>query len=412
MGEDILKVNVHGKEVPVVFEQNSYMPIVSMQIIFRNSGSLYDTKAGLAYLSAKLLSEGTKKDGSVGFAAKLENSAIGLSARADHETLIIELSSLKSEFDKGVALLSQLLSDPNYTKKAADHVKMQAHGLLMQQKSDFDTIAANKLKERLFAGTPMSQPRNGTIESVAAITLEDMQSFITSHLGYNNAIVVIGGDITADQAQKVVQDTLSLLPQIEEPNAGYFPASSKQEVAAEVADTQQAYIYFGAPFDFKYSDPDQHIAKVAGYILGGSGFGSRLMEEIRVKRGLAYSAYGQFVTNRSSSYLSGYLQTKLANEEEAKKLVSQIVAEFVQKGVSQQELDAAKEFLVGSEPLQSETLSQRLGIAFRGYYFDRPIGYHKGLLEKIGSLKLEELNSFIKSHTEITQLTFAIVKDK
>ena len=414
MSAEVLKVDVNGTQVPVLFEKSEYVPIVSMQIVFKESGALYDSegKAGLARMSAKLLSEGTKKDGSVGFAAKLENHAIHLSASAGGETFSIDLSALKSEFGEGVKLLRDLLADPNYTQEAAERIKTQQIGWLTQKKSDFDYIASLGLKETLFQGTPLGRPRAGTIESISSITLEDMQHYITSHLGRNNAIVIIGGDVDAADAEKIISDVLALLPEVDVRSLPYTEASDKKEIRTTEAETEQAYIYFGAPFSLRYSDPEQYIAKVAGYILGGSGFGSRLMEEIRVKRGLAYSAYGHFVNTRVTAYLTGYLQTKLENEKEAKALVQQIVDDFVRKGVTQKELDAAKEFLIGSEPLRSETLSQRLDRAFGEYYYDRPLGYHKEQLKKIESLTLKEINDFIKSHREITNLSFSIVTNK
>jgi len=412
MGAEIEKITVSGNEVPVIFEKSSYVPIVSMQIVFRNSGSIYDGKAGLAKMSAKLLSQGTKKDGSVGFATRLENHAIHLSANAGNETFSIDLSALKSEFGEGVKLLKELLTDPNYTQEAADRIKTQQIGWLTQKKSDFDYIASLGLKETLFQGTPLGRPRAGTIESVNSITLKDMQQYLTSHLGVDNAIVIIGGDIDAADTKKIVSEVLSLLPKVDTKPISYIEASDKKEVKVTEAETEQAYIYFGAPFDLKYNDPQQYISKVVGYILGGSGFGSRLMEEIRVKRGLAYSAYGYFVNNRVTAYLTGYLQTKLENEKEAKALVQQIVDDFVKEGVTQKELDAAKEFLIGSEPLRSETLSQRLDRAFNEYYYDRPLGYHKEQLKKIETLTLDEINDFIKKHSEITKLSFSIVTKK
>ena len=412
MSEEIKKITVGGTEVPVIFEESRYVPIVSMQIVFRDSGALYDSKAGLADMSAKLLSEGTKKDGSVGFATRLENHAIHLSAAAGTETFSIDLSALKSEFTEGIKLLKELLTDPNYTDEAVGRVKEQKIGWLTQQKSNFDYIASLGLKETLFKGTKMARPRAGTIESVKSITLEDMKSFISAHLGKNNAIVIIGGDISGTDSRKIVQEIMGLLPDVDVKESPYINASDQRVVKISEAETEQAYIYFGAPFNLKYNDPQQYIAKVAGYILGGSGFGSRLMEEIRVKRGLAYSAYGHFVNNRTTAYLTGYLQTKLENEKEAKDLVQSLVESFVKEGVTQKELDAAKEFLIGSEPLRSETLSQRLDRAFNEYYYDRPLGYHKEQLKKIEALTLDEINSFIKKHTEIVNLSFSIVTRK
>ncbi|MEA3491999.1 MAG: pitrilysin family protein [Campylobacterota bacterium] len=412
MSQDIQKIEVDGAQVPMVFEESSYVPIVSMKIVFRDSGALYDAKAGLALLSADLLGEGTKKDGSVGFATKLENHAIHLSASAGSETFTIHLSALKSEFGAGVTLLKALLKDPNYTQEAMDLVKRQKIGWLTQQKSNFDYLASLGLKERLFIDTAMGRPRAGTIESINSMELEELQGFISTHLGKNNAIVIMGGDISMEDARGIVSDVMSLLPTVKVKESPYIRASDKCVTHMREAQTEQAYIYFGAPFDLKYDDPKQYIAKVAGYILGGSGFGSRLMEEIRVKRGLAYSAYGRFIYSRTTSYLSGYLQTKLENEEEAKALVQSLIETFVKDGITKKELDAAKEFLIGSEPLRSETLSQRLDRAYGEYYYGRPIGYSKEQLVKIQALSLDEINTFIKEHKEITKLTFSIVTDK
>ena len=412
MGEDIVKLNVDGVQVPLIFEESRYVPIVTMQIVFRDSGALYDTKAGLADMSAKLLSEGTKKDGSVGFATRLENHAIHLSAAAGIETLSIELSALKSEFDEGAGLLKELLSDPNYSDSAVDRIKEKKIGWLTQQKSNFDYVASLGLKETLFENTAMGRPRAGTIESVKSITLDDMKHYIVSHLGRNNATVIIGGDIERSKAEKIAIKILALLPKVAVEEMDYIRASGKQKEKITEAETEQAYLYFGAPFDLKYNDPKLYIAKVAGYILGGSGFGSRLMEEIRVKRGLAYSVYSHFVNNRTTAYLTGYLQTKLDKEKEAKALVKRLIEQFVKEGVTQKELDAAKEFLIGSEPLRSETLSQRLNRAYNEYYYDRPLGYHKEQLKKIEALSLDEINNFIKAHKEITELSYSIVTSK
>lgn len=409
MSSEIEKVNTNGVDIPMIFEKSAYVPLISMQIVFRDSGAMYDSKAGLADMASKLLQEGTKKDGSVGFATKLDNSAIHLSASANNETFSIQLSALKSEFHKGIKLLKELLQDPNYTQGTMDHIKRQKIGWLRQQKSDFDYIASLGLKETLFNGTPLGRPKAGTIESVESMDLKDIQTYIATHLGRDNAIVVIGGDIDLKTSQMMAAEIVGELPKVSLKESAQINPSDKQETRVTKEKTEQAYIYFGAPYDLKYNDPNQYISKVANYILGGSGFGSRLMEEIRVKRGLAYSVYSRFITQRTTSYLSGYLQTKLENEQEAKKLVKKIIEEFIQKGVTQKELDAAKKFLIGSEPLRSETLSQRLNRAYSEYYYNRPQGYDKRQLELIGKLTIDELNNFIKSHAEIVKLSFSIV---
>ena len=133
------------------------------------------------------------------------------------------------------------------------------------------------------------------------------------------------------------------------------------------------------------------------------------MEEIRVKQGLAYSAYARVNLNKSYSDFSGYLQTKTDTKDKAIKSVKEVIDNFLAKGVSKDELKAAKEFLSGSEPLRVETLSQRLNRAFFEYYRGLELGYSLKELKKIESLTLKELNDFIQAHKEIKKLSFFVV---
>ncbi len=414
MAEMVKEIKINDTTVPVVFEEGKYIPIVSIQLVFGNAGHLSNPKGkdGLADMASKLMNEGTKKDGSVGFATKLDAHAVEIGSHVGRENFVIEVSALKSEFAYAVERLKELLKDPNFTVEAMGHIKRQKIGWLTQKQSDFDYIAGSKLRETLFKGTVLARPYNGTFESVESISLDDVKTFIHSHLGYNNTIAVAGGDLSLNEAEYYVKEILELLPKAEEGSIETLKASDKKETVLIPEETQQAYIYFGAPFDYSYKEKDQYKAKIAEYLLGGAGFGSRLMEEIRVKRGLTYGAYAALRRTKSASYLSGYLQTKLSTQEEAKNLVQTVVDDFVNKGITADELKAAKEFLVGSEPLRTETLSQRLARAYNEYYYGRPLGFSKEQLKKIEEVTLKEMNDFITSHKELSDLTFSIVTKK
>ena len=412
MAETVEKIDYKDVQVPVIFEQGNFVPIVSLQLVFTNAGHLSNTKDAQADMTAKILNEGTKKDGAVGFAQKLDDHAVELAAHVGRESFVIELSALKSEFAYGMARLKELLSDPNFTPEALAQVKRQKIGWLTQKKGDFDYIAGTNLRQMLFAGTPLARPYDGTLESVEAMKLEDLSTFMKERFGYNNLIAVIGGDIALEDAKAYVLEVLPLLPKSQTHAVGPFRASDKNETKEIAEETQQAYIYFGAPFDYSYKAPDQYKAKIAEYLLGGAGFGSRLMEELRVKRGLTYGAYAMLRRAKYGSYLSGYLQTKLASQEEAVKLVREVVKDFVTHGITAEELQAAKDFLVGSEPLRTETLSQRLNRAYTEYYYGRPLGFSKEQLKKIEEVTLEEMNTFIKAHPELADLSFSIVTKK
>ncbi len=409
MAETVEKIDYKDVQVPVIFEQGNFVPIVSLQLVFTNAGHLSNTKDAQADMTAKILNEGTKKDGAVGFAQKLDDHAVELAAHVGRESFVIELSALKSEFAYGMACLKELLSDPNFTPEALAQVKRQKIGWLTQKKGDFDYIAGTNLRQMLFAGTPLARPYDGTLESVEAMKLEDLSTFMKERFGYNNLIAVIGGDIALEDAKAYVLEVLPLLPKSQIHAVGPFRASDKNETKEIAEETQQAYIYFGAPFDYSYKEPDQYKAKIAEYLLGGAGFGSRLMEELRVKRGLTYGAYSALRRAKYGSYLSGYLQTKLATQDEAVKLVREVVKDFVTHGITAEELQAAKDFLIGSEPLRTETLSQRLNRAYTEYYYGRPLGFSKEQLKKIEAVTLEEMNTFIKAHPELADLSFAIV---
>ncbi len=408
----VKEIEIKESKVPVVFEEEKYLPIVSIQLVFKNAGHLSNTKDGLADMSARLLNEGTSKEGSIGYATKLDAHAVDVGTHVGRDSFVIEVSSLKSEFPYAVERLEELLKDPNYTKEALDQIKHQKIGWLTQKKSDFDYIAATSLRATLFKDSVLARPYDGTLQSIEGISLEDIQTFISTHLGYNNVIGVVGGDITFDEAQEYLRKILSLFPKVKEKEEKSIKASHKKEVLLIDEDTQQAYIYFGAPFHYSYEEKDQYLAKIAEYLLGGAGFGSRLMEEIRVKRGLTYGAYSSLRRTKPVSYLSGYLQTKLTTQEEAKNLVQEVVDTFVKEGITQKELDDTKKFLLGSEPLRTETLSQRLHRAFDDYYYGRPLDFSKKQLKEIESVTLDEVNTFIKAHTELSDITFSIVTKK
>ena len=410
MAATIQYIETNGMKIPLIFEHDKRLPLVTMQFTFTNSGSVTDTtKAGLAKLSARVMNEGTKKLGSSAFAEALEARAIHISASTGSETFVMELGCLKDEFDTGLKHFKNLLADPNFTDETLQKVKTMTIGSISRKESDFDYIASNELKSILFSNTPLANPSSGTIKSVESITLSDIEKFIKNHLVSSRLIVVIGGDVEIKSAKKKIAKIIDTMLKGNSSEVKHYEVTKKPKESVLKKDTQQAYIYFGSPYNMKANDSEYYKARVATFILGTGGFGSRLMEEIRVKRGLAYSAYARVHVGKSKSYFSGYLQTKLESLEEAQKTVNEVIAKFVKSGVTKAELEQTKKFLLGSEPLRVETMSQRLNRTFMEYYNGHDLGHSLKELEKIKDLKLKDLNEFIKLHTEINNLSYAIV---
>lgn len=410
MAATIEEIEVDGIKVPIIFEEDKRLPLVAMQFVFQNSGSIADTtKAGLAKFSSKVMNEGTKTLGSTSFAEALESRAISISTSIGRETLVMELSCLKEEFDTALGYFDMLLKEPNLTKEVVKKVKTTTTGELARKENDFDYVASNELKSLLFEGTILANPSSGTLESIKSIELEDVKEFISKNLVSSKLIVAIGGDVNLSDAKEKIKKIIEAMSKGETQNITNFSVAKEPKEKVVKKETEQAYIYFGSPYYTSVDSKDYYKARVAMFILGSGGFGSRIMEEIRVKRGLAYSAYAKINVTKSSSYMSGHLQTKIESQDEAKKSVKEVIEKFVKNGATKDELEQTKKFMLGSEPLRVEVMNQRLSRTFMEFYNGQELGNSLKELELIEKLSLKELNDFIKEHKEILDISFAIV---
>ncbi len=403
---------INQAKVPVIYEENHLLPMGFIHLAFRGGGSLSDkNQLGLAKLFAQVLNEGTKELGAVGFAQALEQKAISLNVDTSTEDLQITLEFLKEYEDEAIMRLKELLKSPNFTQNALEKVKTQMLAALLQKESDFDYLAKLTLKQELFANTPLANAVLGTKESLQKIKLDDLKQQFAKVFELNKLVVVLGGDLKIDQTLKRLNNALNFLPQDKAYEEPYFETSDQKSEKILYKDTEQAFVYFGAPFKIKDLKQDLAKSKVMMFVLGG-GFGSRLMEKIRVQEGLAYSVYIRSNFSKVAHFASGYLQTKLSTQTKSVALVKKIVKEFIEKGMTQQELDDAKKFLLGSEPLRNETISSRLNTTYNYFYLGLPLNFNQTLLDQIQKMSLKEINDFIKAHTEINDLTFAIVSNK
>ena len=208
----LLIINIKGVVCTIIYEKNTNLPIVAMQLVFAVAGSMKDDKnIGLARFSAQILGEGTKSLGSSEFSEKLEARAISLHANSGTETFNIELASLKEEFDFGVEMLTSLLKEANLTEEAMEKVRLMTLGYLSNKESDFDYIAGKTLKEILHVNQPVGHPNSGTVESIKSLKISDVENFLSTHLDIANAIIVIGGDISDDEIKEYAKRVLNAL---------------------------------------------------------------------------------------------------------------------------------------------------------------------------------------------------------
>lgn len=390
--------------IPLLYEFDSSMPVVNFKLIFKASGSVANGKSpGLANLVAKMLNEGTSKLGVSEFANLLELKAVNLSVFSGFETFGFEINTLKENFDYGLNLLINLLKDPNFTQKTLDKIKTLIKGEIASNNTDFDYLSRTELNRLLYEDTSLEYPQIGTLESIDKIGLNEVKEFFDA-LFLENLFIVLAGDIKENID---LNELLNCFKNGNKNNLAFIKTSDEKKLSFVKKQVEQAYIYFGAPYDVKKDEIFK--ASVAIFIFGSSGFGSRLMEEIRVKRGLAYSIYARADFGLSSSKIWGYMQTKNESKDEAIKVIKDEFLKFVKDGVSQDELNSAKNFLLGSVVLQKETMFGRINIKQKEFYMGEEFGELERTLEKIKALNLDDLNKFIKAHDEILNLSFSVV---
>ncbi|HDZ4965937.1 TPA: insulinase family protein [Campylobacter jejuni] len=398
-----------GVKIPFIFEENSDFPIVILKLVFRNCARSYDEIAGLAKMFSRILNEGVDDK----FFKDLEFRAINLEANSGFESLEINLSCLKENFDFALKSLEKLLLKPRIEEKILQKLKINALGELASKNSDFDYLAKNLLNAQIFECKEFQSPNDGDEKSIEVLSLKDLQNFYKNFIHLSNLVVILGGDLEEKQAK---EDLLKFLSKFQigkknTPKNYELSKTIKDEILVR-QESEQAYIYFATPFFANFKDKDLYLAKIALFVLGQGGFGSRIMEEIRVKRGLAYSAYAMLDMNMSFSRVFGYLQTKNESAKEAKKIVKEVFQNFIKNGITQNELDQAKNFLIGSTPLRYESLSKRLSMTFNEFYQGLNLGHYKEELKLMEDVKLEIINTYIKKHQELLNISFASIQNE
>ncbi|EAK5749024.1 insulinase family protein [Campylobacter lari] len=405
----MINLDFNETKIGIIYEYDNELPVVFFKLIFKNSGKIAEKhNRGCASMLARLLNEGSSDE----FFRSLEYRAIELYAKASFEHFQISIKCLKEHFDFALEKLQELFLNVRFDEKILQRLKTLALGELASLNTDYDYQAKRLLNKNVFKDEIFASGLDGIKESIEKIDLKELQNFMSENLVLDNALFVFGGDIKEDEVKIKVEKICQILTRnTPNQNKNYKLIDESIEVS-EQKSTEQAYIYFCSPFDIQINDEKMYLAKLALFILGQGGFGSRLMEEVRVKRGLAYSAYAMLDVNLNYSRVFGYLQTKNESSNEAKTLVKEVFKNFVQNGVNDKEFQLAKQFLVGSMPLRYESLAKRLDIMLNEYLHGLKLGNLKEEMQKIKNTTLNELNDFIKAHSEIIKVSFASIENE
>ncbi|WP_273501377.1 M16 family metallopeptidase [Paracoccus sphaerophysae] len=382
---DIQQVTSPGG-IPAWLVEDHSIPFVALNIAFRGGASVdAPGKRGAVNLMTALLEEGAGERDATAYAEALESLGANTSFDASDDAVTVSLRALTENRDEAADLLHDALTTPRFDADAVERVRAQVQSVISSEATDPQSIAAKEMARRAWGDHPYGSSLNGTAESVAALTADDLRAAKDRVLARDRVIVSAAGDIDAAALGALIDRILGDLPaQATAP----LPPPAQLKLTGETTvidwDSPQTVVSF-AQAGLPMSDPDYFAAFVLDHILGGGGFSSRLMDEIREKRGLTYGVGTGLANKVLGETWQGGMATANDKTAEAVALVREVVGN-IPEGVTDKELADAKTYLTGEYPLRFDGNGKIAGILTGMQLMGMPRDYvntRNGMIEKV-----------------------------
>jgi zinc protease len=318
-------------------------------------------KPGLATMVGSLLDEGAGKLDSRAFQEMLEERAVQLGFVANRDQFRGSLHTLTANLDEAVDMLRLALTEPRFDDEPVARIRDQLQAQLVRNSTNPNDIANRAWWAAAFPGHPYGRPSNGTRDSLAAITVDDLRTYVRDVFARDTLTIGIVGDLDADKAGKVIDRIFGGLPEKAKlrPVAPATMAGLGERIVVNL-DVPQTVINFGEP-GLARSDPDFFAAYIVNHIYGGGSMSSRLYREVREKRGLAYGIRSSLVWMQAANIVSGGTATRGDRAAETLSLIDEQTRRMAADGPTQEELDKAKAYLKGSYAIAFDTSSKIAG---------------------------------------------------
>ena len=388
--------------VKVLYVYAPELPLLDVNVVF-DAGSVRDNnKPGIATLTNGLLSHGSKLGNKTltvdDVSERFENVGARFSASATKDYAALKLRTLTDEqwLSQAVTTLQSIINAPVFDQKELERTRKQVLVAIDGRKQSPGTIADELFYKNLYGEHPYANPGIGTMASIKKMTRHDLMHFYKQYYVAKNALVTIVGNV---DKQKAIQ--------LAEQLTGHLPVGKKADELSDVKNlaaassihkefpSSQTHIMMGQTGVHR-KDKDYFSLYVANHILGGSGFGSRIMEEIREKRGLAYSSYSYFIPMlKRGPFIIG-MQTSNKQTDEAMGVLKTTLADFVNDGPSEKELLHSKKNITGGFPLRIDSnkdISNYLTVI--GFY-NLPLDYLKNFNQHINAVTLAQIKDALK----------------
>lgn len=347
------------------------VPLISMRYAFDGGSSQDpDGKAGVANFITAMMDEGAGDLTSEEYQERVEDISMRMSYDDTKDSLYGSFETLSVNRDKAVELLKLSVQKPRFDDDAVQRIRQQLVANIIYSDKDPTKVAMREWYAQAFAGHPYARPSSGTAETVSKINRDDLIAYHKRIFARDNLKIVAVGDITPAELGKLIDDVFGNLPAKAElmPVAKTEPTGGSQRVIEMGVPQSVAIFGLGA---MPRKDPDFMAAFIINHILGGGGFSAKLMEEVREKRGLAYSVYSYVQPDKITSILVGSVATKNASMSESLDIIRNEMKKMAENGPTEADLNAAKSYLTGSYALRFDTnskiASQLLGLMQEGF---------------------------------------------
>jgi zinc protease len=394
----------------VYFVEDHGLPMLDVAVNFP-AGSGFDVagKVGVASLTFGMLDHGAQGLNEDEIASKLADVGADMNGQFDNDRAAMTLRTLSNPAQRDAALdvLARCLQTPLFPEAILTREKARMIADLKEAETQPENIADKAFRKAVFGVHPYGWSAEPA--DVDKIQRAELENFYHDHYGAAHAVVALMGDVTRAEAETIAQKLTASLPaggaSAEIPAVMIRIKPSEQRIPHPAS---QSHILIGTP-GMARGDEDYFPLYVGNYILGGGGFVSRLMNEVREKRGLAYSVYSYFMPMQQPGAFQIGLQTRKDKADEALSLVRKTLRKFVDQGVTDKELRAAKQHIIGGFPLRIDSNRKILDYLSVIGFYHLPLTYLDDFPVRVEKVTAAQIHDAFKRRIDPDALATVIV---
>jgi zinc protease len=384
------------------------IPFVSLELRFRGGASLDEPdKRGATNLMVALLEEGAGDMDARDFARETERLAASFSYRTTDDAIRISARFLTENRDESLELLRESLVNPRFDEASLKRVRAQVKSNIRSSSKDPRDLAGMAFDKLVYGDHPYATPINGSLESVEDLTQDDLFAAHKSALARDKLFISAVGDITEEELKAVLDKLLGDLPKSSAPLPDDADVNLPGGIKVVDFETPQSVAMFAQP-GIDREDPDFFAAYILNHILGGGSFESRLMNEVREKRGLTYGIYSYLADKAGAQLWMGSVASANDRIAEAVEVIRNEWARIREEGVTEQEVQDAKTYLTGAYPLRFDGNGPIAEITVAMQMEGLPTDYIRNRNDMVEAVTLADVNRVAKKLLDPSRLTFVI----